>query len=105
GAYKTSGFGPFAMKVNPQGSAVLYSTYLPGTDTNASAHPTAIAVDGLGNAYITGGATATGFPYTIHTLPAEDPSIALSTTADVFVLKLNPDGSNVPFSVLFGGYG
>jgi uncharacterized protein (TIGR03437 family) len=105
GAFNTTGFGPYAMKVNAQGSAMLYSTYLPGTANYASAQPHAIAVDTAGNAYITGSADARGFPTTVNTLPSEQPQEGGTTTEDVFVLKLNADGSQVLFSTLFGGYG
>ena len=55
--YQTSGFGPFAMKANAQGTALVYSTYLPGASTNmTSASPAAITVDAAANAYITGSA-------------------------------------------------
>jgi uncharacterized protein (TIGR03437 family) len=107
GAFRTSGFGPFAMKVNAQGSALIYATYLPADADLASAHPRAIAVDASGNAYITGSANQRGFPATVNTLPAEqrDPGSSSTTTDDVFVLKLSADGTRVAFSALFGGYG
>jgi uncharacterized protein (TIGR03437 family) len=102
GAFRTTGFGPFAMKVNAQGSALLYSTYLPQADSYASARPQAIAVDVQGNAHITGAADARGFPVTVQPLPSETDE---RSTDDVFLMKLSADGSKVLFSTLFGGYG
>ncbi len=78
--------------------ALVYSTYLPGEEQSRIAFPRAIAVDGLGNAYITGEANAQEFPTTVTTLPAKSDD-------DVFVLKLSADGSELLFSALFGGKG
>jgi uncharacterized protein (TIGR03437 family) len=98
GAYRREGFGPFALKFNPQGSAI-YATYLPGTAEYAAAHPKAIALDAAGNAYIAGRADRRGFPATITSLSSSD------NGDDVFVLKLNAAASAVEWSVLFGGRG
>jgi uncharacterized protein (TIGR03437 family) len=100
GAFRTTGFGPFAMKINATGSALVYSTYLPGTANYASAMPYAVAADAAGNAYITGTANAKGFPASFTIAPASDP-----TTDEAFVLKLSPDGSKILFSTLIGGIG
>ncbi|MDQ1637858.1 MAG: hypothetical protein QOF62_1197 [Pyrinomonadaceae bacterium] len=60
------GFDAFVAKLNPAGSAFLYSTYLGGsanesnTSTGTSTNP--IALDSAGNAYITGFTTSTNFP-------------------------------------------
>src|SRR6185503_10300574 len=60
GAFQTEygGGDAFIAKLNPSGSALVYSTYL------ASASGNGIAVDSAGNAYITGDAGATSFPTT-----------------------------------------
>ena len=81
GAFKTTGTGSVAIRVNAQGSALIYATYLP------PASPAAIAIDAQGNAYITGSAGAREFPVTSK-LPAEDPA-SPSITSDVFALKLS----------------
>ncbi len=59
----------FVTRINPAGSALIYSTFIGGpsnppnfSSTNASAH--AIAVDSFGNAYISGVASSQGFPVT-----------------------------------------
>ena len=49
----------FVAKLNPTGSALLYSTYIGGTADEAGS---AIVVDGLGNAYIAGYTLSTEFP-------------------------------------------
>jgi hypothetical protein len=57
----------FVTKINPGGSALIYSTFIGGSfDTqpfsNITAQGNGIALDSSGNAYITGTTTATGFP-------------------------------------------
>ncbi|TMG73515.1 MAG: hypothetical protein E6H75_13360, partial [Betaproteobacteria bacterium] len=49
----------FVTKLNAAGSALIYSTYLGGSDWD---NGTAIALDSAGNAYITGAAGSTNFP-------------------------------------------
>ncbi len=48
-------------KINAEGSALVYSTYLGGIDVD---FPFAIAVDASGNAYVTGETRSTNFPTT-----------------------------------------
>ena len=62
GAFQTTLAGSsdiFISKINALGSALLYSTYLGG---NNSEQGTGIAVDSVSNAYITGGSDSTDFP-------------------------------------------
>jgi hypothetical protein len=73
---------PFVAKINPSGSALLYSTYL-----GSSGDGGGIAVDSAGNAYVTG-YTSTNFP----TLNPLQP--ALDGIADAFVVKIASVGSD-----------
>ena len=66
-------------KLNPAGSALVYSTYLGGSGTDFS---NGIAVDASGNAYVTGSTTSTNFP-TANPLQA-----TLVGSNDAFVAKL-----------------
>ena len=66
GSVTLGGIEAFATKINPTGSALIYSTFLAGSFNtqnfaNVIAQGNGIAVDGSGNAYITGITTATGF--------------------------------------------
>jgi len=70
--YMSSAYGPtqnagnnaaFVTKFNPQGTGLVYSTYLAGT-TYASAAGTAIAVDSGGSAYVAGYTNDGTFPVT-----------------------------------------
>lgn len=105
GAYRTTGFGAFALKLNPTGSALVYATFLPGTYSTSSVQPHAIAVDPLGAAYIAGSANIQSFYPNPDTLPHEVPSANGPPTNDAMVLKLSPDGKSIVFASLFGGPG
>jgi hypothetical protein len=96
GAFQTShkgGFDAFVTKLNPVGSALVYSTYLSGGSDQGSS----IAVDTSGNAYVTGDTESPDFP----TTPG-----AFQTTLkgrDAFITKLNPAGSALVYSTYLGG--
>jgi len=58
-AYGGGNVDAFVAKLNAAGSALVYSTYLGGNNTD---HPEGIAVDASGNAYVTGNTNSTNFP-------------------------------------------
>ena len=94
-----SGFtDAFVAKFKGDGSGLVYSTYLGGSFLDTAQ---AIAVDSLGNAYVTGFTTSTDFP-TKNPLQA-----ALNGTfgQDLFITKLSPDGSSLVYSTYLGGSG
>lgn len=98
GAYQTSLGGSqnvFVTKINPAGTALVYSTYLGGSafDTGAG-----IAVDSSGNAYVTGSTGSSNFPTTPGALQT-----VLGGPQNVFVTKLNPSGSGLVYSTYLGG--
>jgi uncharacterized protein (TIGR03437 family) len=112
GAYQTKRPSPiyndqdvFVLKLNAAGTGLLYATLIAGTFADV---PSALAVDAAGNAYV-GGYTASTpvyskpgfvpFPTTPGGLnqPRKD--------ADVFISKLNPTGTALIFSTVFGGSG
>jgi beta-propeller repeat-containing protein/putative Ig domain-containing protein len=84
----------FVTKINSAGSALLYSTYLGGSDADNAA---GIAVDAAGNAYVGGLTSSPNFPVL---------SAAQSTLhggVEAFVTKLNSNGSTLGFSTFLGG--
>jgi len=85
----------FITKINPTGSAIVYSTYLGGDGNDTG---TSIAVDAAGNAYICGYTDSTNFPTT-----AAAPQRTRAGLVDSFVAKLNPAGSSLIYSTLLGG--
>ena len=99
----------FVTKISSQGTLV-YSTYLGGANRD---YGSAIAVDSLGNAYVTGTTLSPHFPATIGAFDPtcgtdgkcnQDPASG-GLTSDAFVTKLNPEGSALVYSSFLGGAG
>ncbi len=89
----------FVTKLNAAGNGMVYSTFLGGnTGTQSGEIGFGIAVDGAGNAYVTGTTLSTNFP----TLNAYQST--LSGALDAFVTKLSPSGVIV-YSTYLGGNG
>ena len=84
-------------KLNATGIALVYSTYLGGSDSNEYA--VGIALDAAGSAYVTGATVSTDFPTTSG---AVQPSFA-GGRRDAFVTKLNATGSVLVYSTYLGG--
>lgn len=87
----------FVVKLNPAGSELVYSTYLGGSDSDIGF---GIAVDGAGNAYVTGNTESTDFPVTAGAFRT-----TYGGSADAFVTKINPMGSELVYSTYLGGSG
>jgi hypothetical protein len=97
GAFQQPRQGPtggFVAKLNPSGNALIYSTYLGGSE--GITQPRGIAIDASGSAYVTGATIARDFPITPGAFRT-----ALSDT-DAFVTKLRPDGSGLVYSTFLG---
>ena len=92
-----AGFNGFVTKLNPQGTAVVYSTYLNGDGTSTSGQT--IAVDAAGNAVVVGMTNSTTFPGT----GASSAQAMSAGGSDAFVTKLNASGSAILFSTFLGG--
>ncbi|MGH3675395.1 MAG: SBBP repeat-containing protein, partial [Mycobacterium sp.] len=84
----------FVTKLAADGSTAIYSTYIGG---KGSEHANAIALDGAGNAYITGPTSSPDFPASAL------PGVIASAEDSVFVTKLNASGSTLVYSALLGG--
>lgn len=84
----------FVTKFSPAGNTVLYSTYLGGSFWEEGR---GIAVDGSGNAYVTGLTSSDDFP----TVNAYDAT--LGGFGDAFLAKLSPAGNSLLFSTFLGG--
>jgi hypothetical protein len=84
----------FVTKLNPTGSALVYSTYLGGGSIDVGS---AIALDSANNAYVTGQTTSTNFPV------MNEVQTQSAGGADAFVTELNAAGSALVFSTYLGG--
>jgi len=105
GAYKTTitSTDAFVTKLNSAGSALTYSTFLGGSDTDQAS---GIQVDSMGNAYVTGFTLSTNFPTTAGAYQtAYGGSPMFSNYGDAFVTKLNNTGTALVYSTYLGGSG
>lgn len=106
GAFDTTqngGSDVFVSKLNPTGTALIYSTYIGGSRTDIG---NSIAVDTSGNAFLTGYTSSINFPTTAgayDTTYNVEPTF--DGTDDVFVTKLNPTGTALIYSTYIGGSG
>jgi hypothetical protein len=100
GAFQTAfGGGPsdaFVTKLNATGTALVYSTYLGGS---ARDQAYGIAVDGAGNAYVTGYTESTDFPTTEGAFQ----TVYGGGVRDAFVAQLSADGTALAYSTYLGG--
>ncbi len=80
----------FVIKLSAAGDALLYSTYLGGGFSDTA---NAIAVDAVGNAYVSGSTSSDNFPLTGTALRFEK--------ASAFITKLNSTGSSLLYSTYF----
>jgi hypothetical protein len=104
GAFQTTNGGladVFVTKLNATGTALVYSTYLGGSGYDGGY---AIAVDGSGNAYVTGLTTSTNYDVTPGAFQTTK-STTDPTESDVFVTKLNATGTALVYSTYIGGSG
>jgi len=101
-AYAGGGSDVFVSKLSPDGSALLYSTYVGGAnpDDQGWDYGQAIAVNYLGQAYVTGQTGSPDFPV----VNARQPGYG-GGYSDAFVLRLSADGRRLNQSSFLGGTG
>lgn len=87
----------FVAKLSPDGSRLLYSTYLGGGGADAGV---SIAVDSSGSAHVSGFTTSRDFPTTKSAFSATPDAAGVP---EAFVAKLDPIGSEVVYSTYLGG--
>lgn len=104
GAYQTtmpSGNNPaFVAELNPSGTALVYSTFLGG---NSGEFAYGIALDGNGDAYVTGTTYSTDFPTTSGAYQTADPTGTATGFSHAYVTELNSAGVNLIYSTYLGG--
>jgi len=93
------GYDAFVAKVNPSGAGLVYAGYIGGSGHDASY---GIAVDGSGNAYVTG---ATSSDETTFPVIGGPDLIYNGGYYDAFVAKVNPSGAGLVYGGYIGGYG
>ena len=103
GAIRSPGasYTVYVSKLNPTGSAVVYSAYFGGIVSPAYGEvnvASGIAVDSDHNVYVTGGTNSPTFPTTEGAL-RRDPAGG----TDAYVTKLDANGSALVYSTFLGG--
>src|SRR5207249_23529 len=104
GAFRTTPAGIFVTKLNADGSALLYSSYLGAAGSD---FVSGIAVDAAGNAYVTG-FTDSGNAFRLDAPFPTTPNAFQKIpggSGDAFVTKLNATGSALIYSTFLGGDG
>ncbi len=100
GAFQTGFDGgtsdAFIAKLNPAGSALVYSTYLGGSSFDWAS---GVAVDAGGNASVAGYTSSFDFPV-ISPL-----QLVFNGLYDAFIAKINATGNGLAFSTWLGGTG
>ena len=85
----------FVAKVNSAGTGLIYCSYIGGSGWEEGK---GIAVDGSGNAYVTGETSSTDFPVTSGS------GLTYNGDIDAFVAKVNADGTDLIYSGHIGSW-
>jgi uncharacterized protein (TIGR03437 family) len=88
----------FVTKINPAGTALVYSTYFGGNRNDSGS---GILLDPTGAVLVTGASGSSNFPTTADALQRTFGA----GTQDVILAKLNPSGNALMFSTFLGGSG
>jgi photosystem II stability/assembly factor-like uncharacterized protein len=102
----------FLAKLNPDGTALVYATYIGGVADETS---TGVAVDSAGNAYVTGWTLSSDLPVTTNAFQSAFPEYRSSSSQSAgffvrdshpegFVTKFDPAGALL-YSTYLGGVG
>jgi hypothetical protein len=102
------GNNAFVAKFSPAGTNLIYSTLLGGTNNDQAF---GIAVNAVGNAYVTGGTTSPNFPNTTTNLSILSNGLTNNTiygyplTTNAFLTQIVWNGTNaaIGYSAVFGG--
>ena len=98
---KTYPVDAFVAELNPDGTGLVYSTYLGGSSMDAAY---GIALDDAGNAFVAGYTYSTNFPVTSKAIQKHlrcPPS--LYNNANAFVAEISAGGTNLNYSTYLGG--
>ena len=118
------GYNVFVSKLNPTGTALIYSTYLGGSGVTINEggygneimygdEANTIALDNFGNVYVAGSAYSADFPVTAGSYQAKLQAVQITQPTanftqigyNAFVTKLNSSGTGLIYSTFVGGSG
>ncbi len=93
-----NGQDTFLAKFSPNGSSLVYSTYLGGGSMDTGF---GVAVDSAGSAYVTGQAFSTNFPTTTSAFQTVNNGGGNGSNA--YLTKFSPNGGSLLYSTFLGG--
>ena len=93
-------FNAFLTKISPDGSSLLYSTYLGG---NGSDIPSSVAVDGAGDMVVGGNTSSTNFPVVNAYQSTASANQGGMFGSYGFMTKFSRDGASLVYSTYLGG--
>jgi len=102
GAYRNTpngGSGVFVAKLNPAGSDLIYSALVGDTNPEVAA----LAIDSVGNAYVTGTTIFAGLPITSGAVGG--PQTYPPLVEQAYLLKFDSTGSTLAYATYIGGSG
>ncbi|MFW9978184.1 MAG: SBBP repeat-containing protein [Candidatus Thorarchaeota archaeon] len=105
-AYDTSfngGWDVFILKMNPSGSSINFSTFIGGTDEDVGMD---IDIDSSNTIYATGYTYSDDFPTTYEGIKIGSTHFVFEShfgDADIFIIRLSSDGSDLRHSTFMGG--
>lgn len=103
GAYDTTqngGSDVFVGKLNPTATGFVFGTLIGGQRDDIGR---GVAVDSLGNVYVTGNTKSPDFPTTVGALDTDYNDADLNRDSDAFVAKVDPTGAALAYSTYLGG--
>jgi hypothetical protein len=90
----------FVTKLNASGSALIFSTFLGGSTSDAA---TGLALNSAGDIYISGIAYSTDFPVTSGVYQGTSKGSSISYYWNNFLTEMSPTGNALVFSTYLGG--
>jgi Tol biopolymer transport system component len=84
----------FLSKLSPDGSSLIYSTYLGGSEYDQAR---SLALDAAGSVYLTGRTESSNYPVVNPIIPN------FGGNQDGFITKVSPEGNQIIYSTYLGG--
>jgi hypothetical protein len=92
----------FVARFTPDGSALIFCTYLGGSDADMVGGNDVLELDSAGNAVVMGGTRSVDFPVTAGAFDTHC-ECALANEPDMFIAKVSADGTTLIASTFLGG--